>query len=342
MEDMRMASAVKDRVQHAASQLGVASPLPWVGDLIERSFSLPYGDKTYGRNALTPGAVPFEPSFSEREPDALRFTISPLGPGSSPTARRDESTREMRRLTFGRFGRDAVRWLDERSEDWRGMTGGSQLTYGGWFGSAYDQDGLAATKVYYELSPGQIGALPLPLRRVVEVASMLIPRLRPVFMSLACRPGEGAQRITFEHRGPLRLRDLEPLMAAIGLQHALPGLMQVVGVALGGRFTLPAGSTLIAVGAGRDGLEMKLEVLLGRVPDLPQEFMDLLTLGLAERPRQLRALNRWLQAFTPAGAQRPGEFSVLSVHAAPQAAPRVSLYLRPVDFELRDTAEVRR
>jgi hypothetical protein len=342
MEDMRMSTAVMDRIENAASQLGVASPRPWVGNLIERSFTLPYGDKTYGQNALTPGTVPFEPSFSEREPGALRFTISPLGPGSSPTARRDEATREMRRLTFGRFGRDAVRWFDEHSEDWRGMAGGSQLTFGGWLGSAYDQDGLAATKAYYELSPGQIAALPLPLRRVVEVALMLTPGLRPVFMSLACRPGEGAQRVTFEHRGPMRLRDLEPLMAAIGLQPALPGLMQIVGIALGGRFTLPADSTLIGIGAGRDGLEMKLEVLLSRIPDLPPEFMDLLALGLAERPGQLRALNRWLQAFTPAGSRRPGEFSVLSAHAAPRAAPQVSLYLRPFDFQFRDTTEAPR
>src|SRR5437764_13304907 len=169
MEDSRMATVVKHRIQQAAGQLGVVSPLPWVGDLIERSFPLPPGDSTYGHNALTPGAAPFEPSFSEREPDALRFTISPLGPGSSPTARRDESTREMRRLAHIRFGPDAVRWFDQRSEDWRGMVGGSQLTYGGWLGSAYDRDGLAAAKTYYELSPGQLAALPAPLRRAAEV-----------------------------------------------------------------------------------------------------------------------------------------------------------------------------
>ena len=50
------------------------------------------------RQRLTPGAVPFEPSFSEAEPNILRFTIEPLGPEASPVSRRDEATREMRRL----------------------------------------------------------------------------------------------------------------------------------------------------------------------------------------------------------------------------------------------------
>jgi hypothetical protein len=337
---MRMADVVKDRIQHAAGALGVASPLPWVGELLERSFALPYRDESYGRNALTPGAVPFEPSFSEREPGSLRFTVSPLGPDASPTSRRDEATREMRRLTYGRFGGDALRWVDEHSEDWRGTAGGSQLGYGGWLGSAYDHDGLAATKIYYELTPGQVGALPVKLRRVVQLARALIPGMTPVFMTLACRSEEGAQRVTFEHRGPLRLRDLEPLMHALELRHALPGLMQIVGVALGGRFVLPAGSTLIGVGAGRRGLELKLEVLLDRIPDLPSEFLDLLALGLAERPAQLRALHRWLAAFTPDGAEQAGEFSVLSVLAAPETRGRVSLYLRPVDFDVRTVAGV--
>jgi hypothetical protein len=30
----------------------------------------------------------------------------------------------------------------------------------------------------------------------------------------------------------------------------------------------------------------------------------------------------------------------MSVHAAPRMAPRVSLYLRPIDFDVREMAEV--
>src|SRR3954447_17585265 len=142
MADMSMSQVVKDRVQRAAQALGAADPLPYVGDLIERSFPHPAGDAKYAANALTPGAVPFEPSFSEREPDALRFTLEPLGPGPSPLARREESTHEMRRLVGPVFGRDALSWFDRHSEEWRGLAAFGALDYGAWFGTAYDRGGL--------------------------------------------------------------------------------------------------------------------------------------------------------------------------------------------------------
>jgi len=74
--------------------------------------------------------------------------------------------------------------------------------------------------------------------------------------------------------------------------------------------------------------------MLGMVPDLPPQFLDLLALGLSERPRQLRAMARWLRAFTPEGQDWPGEFSVLSVRTSPQTPARVALYLRPVECEI--------
>ena len=88
--------------------------------------------------------------------------------------------------------------------------------------------------------------------------------------------------------------------------------MQVVGLALGGRFQLPDGSVLVGLAETPEGPELKLEILLGRLPDVPQSFLDLLALGLSERPRELRALVRWLQAFTPEEGGSPGEISVLS------------------------------
>ncbi len=120
------------------------------------------------------------------------------------------------------------------------------------------------------------------------------------------------------------------------MSHQLPGLLQAVGLTLGGRFELPERSVLVGLGEGSDGPEVKLEVLLGAVPDVPAGFLDLLALGLAERPRQLQALGRWLWAFTPDAYDRPGEFSVMSVRVTPQSAARISLYLRPIEFEIRD------
>jgi hypothetical protein len=70
------------------------------------------------------------------------------------------------------------------------------------------------------------------------------------------------------------------------------------------------------------------------IPDLPQNFLDLLAMSLNERPRELDAMLRWLAAFTPESGDWPGNFSVLSVKTSREGAPRVSLYLRPVEFEI--------
>src|SRR5262252_2064747 len=143
------ADVITQRLSHAARELGTADPIHFVGSLIQRSFPLPAGACEYGANALTPGAVPCEPSFSEDEPRVLRFTIVPLEPRSSPVSRRAEATREMRRLIAPLFGNDALRWFDHRSEDWRGLYSHARLDYGAWFGTAYDTNGLQAAKVYY-------------------------------------------------------------------------------------------------------------------------------------------------------------------------------------------------
>jgi hypothetical protein len=128
-------------------------------------------------------------------------------------------------------------------------------------------------------------------------------------------------------------------MNRLGIGHQLPGLMRVIGVALGGRFELPNGGVLVGLRETHEGVELKLEVLLTALPDLPLRFLDLLRLGLAERPRQIAALDRWLGAFGVADAGEPGQFSVLSVRVTPKSAARISLYVRPIEFELREQLE---
>jgi hypothetical protein len=340
-----MAQVIAQRLQAAARKLRTADPLEYVRPLLDRSFPLPPGSREYAANALTPGAVPCEPSFSEREPGALRFTIMPLVSETSPVARRNEATREMRRLVGPIFGPEALRWFDQRSEEWRGMVPPSRLDYGAWFGTAYDEDGLSAAKVYYEFHPDQVRALPGRLRLLVQMAQEALPNLVPIFTSISCGRECGGQRATFLHRGPLRMGQLAPLLERLGLAHQLPSMMQIVGLVLGGRFELPERTVLLGLRETVEGPEVKLEVLLGMLPDLPPSFLDLLTLGLTERPGQLHALGRWLHAFTPESHDWPGRFSVLSIRATPQTPARVSLYLRPVEFEieqrLSDVARLR-
>jgi hypothetical protein len=330
---------VKQSLRSAAHALGTRDPLPYLDGLIDRTFYLPDDDVSYAQNSLTPGAVPYEPSFSEAEPNMLRFTIEPLGPNAPPVARRDEATREMRRLISPIFGRDALRWFDSRSEEWRGFGGLSWMNYGAWFGSAFDQDGLYAAKIYYELLPTQIEALSPPLAMLTRQVMTEMPSLMPIFTSIGCKRETGSQRVTFLHRGPLAVNALGPLMNRLGIGHQLPSLMRIVGVALGGRFELPSGGVLLGVRDTPDGAELKLEILLAAIPDLPARFLDLLKLGLAERPRQLAALARWLDAFGMDDAGEQGHFSVLSIRVNPASPARISLYVRPIEFEMREQIE---
>jgi len=332
--DVPAAAVVKHRLACAAKALGAEDPVRLVGGLLERSFPHPLGSYDYGTNTLTPGAVPVEPSFSESESGSLRFTMEPI-PGASASSRLQEATREMRRLTNGAFGGDALRWFDRWSEEWRGAIAHPRAAYGAWFGVAVDGDGLAAAKVYYELQREQLDALPPRLRSYVLAALDTAPGLIPLFTSIRCGRASGMQRVTLLSRGTLRLTDLTPLMDRLGLGHQLPSLMQIVGLALGGRFELPETSVMLGLSEVDDGPELKFEVLLGMIPDLPPSFFDLLAMALAERPRELRSLAQWLQAFTPDSSEWPGHFSVMSVRVTRSQQARVSLYLRPIEFELR-------
>ena len=117
MRTIPMSQRIERRLSTAARRLGAADPLPYVKPLLDRTFRLPEGDPRYADNTLTPGSAPLEPSFSEQEPNVLRFTVAPLTPDAPPVCRRDEATREMRRLVEPVFGSDALRWFDERSEE---------------------------------------------------------------------------------------------------------------------------------------------------------------------------------------------------------------------------------
>lgn len=318
----------------AARSLGTADPVSPIAGLIRRTFSLPDGDSRYGENALTPMAAPFEPSFSELQPGMLRFTIEPLGPGATGVDRRDEATREMRRLVSPYFGREALRWFDERSEAWRGFGSGGGLGYGAFFGANFDRDGLAGSKVYYETKSNQLDALPADLFNIVRVVTSLMPNLRPLFTTIATTRFAGGQRLTFVAPDALRIADFQPVLDSLGLGERMPGIMQILGLCLGGRFDLPANSCLVAFGQTESGPEFEIYILLGMIPDLPPNFLALLSLGLNERPRELIALERWMNAFTPEDEVWPGRFSILSIHTSRISAPRVSLYLRPAEFEL--------
>lgn len=332
-----LALALQNKLARAAHALGSADAFTPVRDLFMRTFPYPNDDPRYRRNALMPMAPPFEPSFSETQPGVLRYTIEPLPPEASPLDRRDESTREMRRLLGNFMGRDQLYWFDRASEPFRGFgTSNGGLGFGAFFGNSFDRNGLYASKVYYEAPGGRVSidGLPLSLARIVQTALALVPGLKPLFTTLAAQRDQAGQRLTFAVTEQLRLADLQPVLDALGLGHRLPGIMQTIGLILGGRFDLPENSALLAFGEGPAGPDFEIYVLLNAIPDVPPSFLSLLTMGLAERPRGLAALERWMGAFTPEDEHWPGRFSIVSLRTDALSPPRVSLYLRPVEFEM--------
>lgn len=330
----RFSDVVRGRMRHAAGSLGTVDPGAYLGRAFDEAFDLPPGDPRYAANTLSPGAAPLEPSFSEAEPYGLRFTMEPLGPHGTPGMKRQEASRLVRGLVGPMFGSDALYWFDRVSEDYRGAVGGAGLNFGAWMGAGFDRDGLYNTKAYYELRDAQLDELSMPLRDHVTKARDAFPRMRPLFQTISVRQNAGRQRITFRVDGPLRVDDLRPMLNALGLGAMMAQVTRLFGLALGGAFDAPDGSVLIGL-ADSGGLpEVKIELLLAAIPDIPDSFVELLRLGLSERPRHLKALDQWMGAFTPEGADLPGNFSVMSIKLTARTPAQVSVYLRPMGFEI--------
>jgi hypothetical protein len=331
---------IKKRLMSAAQTLRTANPSEYVGHLLEDSFAYPPGDPRYAHNALQPGAAPLEAIFGAAHPRALAFNIEPLGPDASGSDRRDVASREMRRLVGENFGREALRWFDGASESHRGFTRSSALNYGAFFGSSFDGDGLQSATVTYESGANRLGDVNPQLTRLIGAAMAAMPGMRPVFTTLIAGRDHGSQWVTFLLTNGIRLGDLQALMDELGLGQKLSQVLQVLGIALGGRFDLPAGSTLVAFGRGPAGVELELQVMLDAIADLPPNFLQLLTMNLRERPRELNALERFLEAFTPENDVWPGRFSILGLRIGPAGPPKVGLFLRPVEFEVTPAAAI--
>ncbi len=325
------------RLSIAARRLGTADPAESLGDLVRHSFGRPLGDPSYRRNTLCPGAsLPLEHSFSEVASSALRLDMEPV-PGASAGTRRQDTTRAQRQLVQRAYGDTALKWFDKRSEPWRALHGPGNERFGAWYGAAFDEGGLAESKVYYEIPDGSLDSLPPNLRQAGRVARACLPGLVPIFTSISCGRSQGAQRIYFYHRGDLRLLDLDPLMHRLGIGHQLPSLLTGVGLLLGGRFVLPEGSVLLGIRDTAKGLEMKLDILLPGVPDPPRELRELIQLHLSDRPSSQRALRHWMQAMTPDDRRDPGQMSAVSVRVTPAIGSRLVLYFSPAGYDQPST-----
>lgn len=333
-----LSAPLKSRLMNAARMLRTADPGRFVGGMIEDSFAYPMGDSRYMHNHMVPGAPAFLPKYESQQQRALSFALEPLGPDASATDRRDSATREMRRLVSENFGKEALNWVDRASESERGLSRGGGLNYGAFFGSSFDGDGLQTSTVTYEGGANTPNRVNPALARLIMSAMAAMPGMQPVFTTLVAGRDYGSQWVTFLLTNGFRLTDMQPMLDELDLGKRLAGILQVVGVALGGRFDIPPGAALVAFGRGPEGVSLELQVMLDAIPDVPPNFLQLLTMNLRERPRELAALERFLEAFTPENNIWPGRFSVLSIRIGPTGPPRIGLSLRPVEFEISPNA----
>ncbi len=333
-----LSAPLKSRLLTAARTLRTANPMSYINGMIEESFAYPVGDQRYMHNHMVPGAPAFLPKYNSEQQRALSFALEPLGPDASATDRRDSATREMRRLVGDNFGQSALKWFDGASESERSLARGAAMNYGAFFGSSFDGAGLQTAAVTYEGGPNTPNNVNPSLARLIMASMAAMPGLRPVFTTLVAGRDYGSQWVTFLLTNGFRLTEMQPMLDELGLGERLAGILQVVGVALGGRFDIPPGAALVAFGRGPEGVSLELQVMLDAIPDIPPNFLQLLTMNLRERPRELAALERFLEAFTPEDNIWPGRFSVLSIRIGPKGPPRIGLSLRPVEFEISPNA----
>jgi hypothetical protein len=323
------ANATKQVLRQASGVLRTANPLEAGFDrLVDEALQLPRGDRAYQHGY--PKA--FGAGFSELAGRNLSIGLEPGGPLAPPDYRIAHGTAVVGELVRRHMGPDAARWVSARSEEARG-SGHRSSRWGAAIGASFDDGGVREASVSYEWGPTLMDSLPAPLYRVARGAMELLPGLNPACTTIHVGRTSGSQRLTFSLDTALRLSSLEPLMRELGLGHQHASLMSACAFVLGARFVLPPGTALITLRPTRSGMELRLDVDLDALPDVPEPLAPLLQLQMAERPRSLDQWRHWLSAFTQEGYATAGTFSVLSIVVRPDLPARIALHLRPAAID---------
>lgn len=316
----KAAHQARSLLRTASRVLGTVDPSGPVTGLLDDALPLPPGDPRYhARHA-------FEPRFSETSSGSLAFSVEvpENGPGGSGGV--SAANQEVRHLLGTNFGRRALLWFDRNTDLARSAVSDDDSAT---VVSAFDRDGFREAQVTYRWGPWFTDSLPDVARQVAETVVATLPGARPAFTTVRAARQCGSQAMTFRLETDLPLAVLAPMMTQLGLGPQHQSLMTAVAFALGARYTLPADCCLLTIRPMRHGIELRLDVDLELVPDLPPDIADLLALQLSERPRSLRSLEQWVAAFSTESDASPGSLSVLSVTVRPDMPARLSLYIRP-------------
>ncbi len=294
-----------------ARALGVADPVPHVGELLAESFDLPHQTEIYKQNELSPGTIPFEVSFSEAAPAALRIDVEPWPTKLPPELRRARLTERVVALAQPAFGAEGARRFSDASASWLAAT--HALRFGAFFGASFDARGLSDVRIYFEHT-GKPESSPL---------STALPGTLPIMESLTLsRTGTVSARTYLCFAFGHRMQDLGPLMRQLGLERRHEELCAVAEPLAGGEIIQP-GQSIAGVRSVANGAELKLDVMVH--PRRAAEVEQAVRRSLAARPGA-EAYARWRDAIGPA------RISVFSVRVTAESGATLNIYTHPYAF----------
>ena len=260
----------------ASRVLGTVDPSGPVTGLLDGALPLPPGDPRY----LAVHA--FEPRYSETAAGALQFAVEVPENGPSGSGGVSAASHEVRQIIGDTLGRKAVLWFDRSTDGARSTAAQDDRAT---VVSAFDRDGFREAEVTYLWGPWFTEGLPDPARQVAQTVLQTLPGAQPAFTTVRAARQCGSQSMSFRLTAPLPLAALAPLMEQLGLAQHHQSLTTAVAFALGAVYALPADAAMITIRPMRQGLELRLDIDLEQVPNLPPNIADLIALELSERPQ---------------------------------------------------------
>ncbi|GAA3876816.1 hypothetical protein [Celeribacter arenosi] len=326
----RAADAAKTLLHSAARRMMTADPTTdgTVSRALDQSLDWTLDQRT--RDPSTGRS--FEPTFAENDGRALSFQVQPSGHGFSPADQREITDGTARSLIYSHFGAEPLRWYDGRTEGVRSRFGVS-AGLGARYSLGLDNEGLREVAAHYEWGPSVWDVLPAQVMTLARTVLDHMPSLSPFATTVRTSRMSGGQQISFDIPTETSLDAFRPLMEALGMGNRHGGFMTLLAFVLGARFSLPANVATLTLLNSQQGPEMRLDVNIDALPDVPEQLLPLMRLPMTERPQNLAALDRWMTAMTPDGYYGPGSVTVLSVRVKPSMPARLALYLRPVSMD---------
>jgi hypothetical protein len=238
-------------VADASRQYGLPDPL-CVHGVFARALERAAAHPDYRSNALQPGAMPFEWSFSASEPEALRIELEPLDPNLGTVDRLRWSAHGIEAAVRSLYGDARAAQFRAAAQicEWR-----STPTFGSFIGVSVSPRRPPRLKLYIE----EDGA-DWPEDCVAAAAAA---GATPHFRSVAAGADGIAERHYFLCRDTLRLQHLETLCGRIGIPSRAPALILTMLEFTGGDFYLPPRSAVLAI-RGSSEPEVKVECFTDR------------------------------------------------------------------------------